>query len=67
MDEYIREDNDFRQHWQEAQKYVEVTKASQEDVTLDMCETFNTQANIMTIWINLKNNTLNLKTWLNRQ
>jgi hypothetical protein len=36
MDEYIRADNDFRQRREEAYRYSEMTRASEEDSTLGM-------------------------------
>jgi hypothetical protein len=48
MDEYIRADNDFCQRREEAYRFSEMTRASEEEFTLGMSDQSITPARVMT-------------------
>jgi hypothetical protein len=47
IDEYIRDDNDFRQRREEAYKYSEITRASEKDSTPGMSEQYTIPTQMM--------------------
>jgi hypothetical protein len=47
MDEYIRADNDFRQRWEEAYRFSEMTRALEGDIIPGMSDQFTTPMPMM--------------------
>jgi hypothetical protein len=54
MDEYIRADNDFSQRREEAYKFSEMTRASEEEFTLGTSDRYIILTHVMTEEVNLK-------------
>jgi hypothetical protein len=54
MDEYIRADNDFRQRREEAYKFSEMTRASEEEFTPGTSGRSIIPTRVMTEEVNLK-------------